>query len=266
MYIDTIIVGGGPAGVTSSIYAKMAGKESVIIEKGVIGGKVNLIDRVINYPGYKDISGLELVANMYKQIKYLEIDVICDEVIDSKLNDNQKYLTTSLGESFTCNNLIIATGSTDKEFKLGNANISYCEVCDGILYQGKDVAVVGGGNSAFHAAIYLSHICRTVDMYIRKPFAKADKWLIERALKEENISIGYNKVLNEDEAKAYACIFAKIGQELTSNPFPDLELSNGFYKKEQPIHGVYVVGDCVDKELRQIVTACADGAEAISKF
>lgn len=291
MIYDLIIVGMGPAGVTASIYAKRAGLNILCLDKGMIGGYLNFIDRIDNYPGCYNVTGPELAFSLYTQIKNLEINYKNEEVIDVVDEAEEKVVKTSKNE-YKCKYLIIATGRISKKLGLENEDVllgkglSHCALCDGYLYKNQDVAVVGGGESALTEALYLANICHNVYLIHRGENFKAVKELIERILKKQNIILKKNrkiKTLNIKDNKLdslsldngeklnVSCLFSYIGYVPGTNFAITLGLAdkNGYInvdeKYETERSGIYAVGDIIEKEMYQIVTANAEGAIAANE-
>ncbi len=291
MIYDLIIVGMGPAGVTASIYAKRAGLNILCLDKGMIGGYLNFIDRIDNYPGCYNVTGPELAFSLYTQIKNLEINYKNEEVIDVVDEAEEKVVKTSKNE-YKCKYLIIATGRISKKLGLENEDVllgkglSHCALCDGYLYKNQDVAVVGGGESALTEALYLANICHNVYLIHRGENFKAAKELIERILKKQNIILKKNrkiKTLNIKDNKLdslsldngeklnVSCLFSYIGYVPGTNFAITLGLAdkNGYInvdeKYETERSGIYAVGDIIEKEMYQIVTANAEGAIAANE-
>lgn len=291
MIYDLIIVGMGPAGVTASIYAKRAGLNILCLDKGMIGGYLNFIDRIDNYPGCYNVTGPELAFSLYTQIKNLEINYKNEEVIDVVDEAEEKVVKTSKNE-YKCKYLIIATGRISKKLGLENEDVllgkglSHCALCDGYLYKNQDVAVVGGGESALTEALYLANICHNVYLIHRGENFKAAKELIERILKKQNIILKKNrkiKTLNIKDNKLdslsldngeklnVSCLFSYIGYVPGTNFAITLGLAdkNGYInvdeKYETERSGIYAVGDIIEKEMYQIVTANAEGVIAANE-
>lgn len=291
MIYDLIIVGMGPAGVTASIYAKRAGLNILCLDKGMIGGYLNFIDRIDNYPGCYNVTGPELAFSLYTQIKNLEINYKNEEVIDVVDEAEEKVVKTSKNE-YKCKYLIIATGRISKKLGLENEDVllgkglSHCALCDGYLYKNQDVAVVGGGESALTEALYLANICHNVYLIHRGENFKAAKELIEQILKKQNIILKKNrkiKTLNIKDNKLdslsldngeklnVSCLFSYIGYVPGTNFAITLGLAdkNGYInvdeKYETERSGIYAVGDIIEKEMYQIVTANAEGAIAANE-
>lgn len=291
MIYDLIIVGMGPAGVTASIYAKRAGLNILCLDKGMIGGYLNFIDRIDNYPGCCNVTGPELAFNLYTQIKNLEINYKNEEVIDVVDEAEEKVVKTSKNE-YKCKYLIIATGRISKKLGLENEDVllgnglSHCALCDGYLYKNQDVAVVGGGESALTEALYLANICHNVYLIHRSENFKAAEDLIERILKKQNIILKKNrkiKTLNIKDNKLdslsldngeklnVSCLFSYIGYVPGTNFAITLGLAdkNGYIKVDEKYEtehsGIFAVGDIIEKEMYQIVTANAEGAIAANE-
>ena len=192
---DVIIVGAGPAGITASIYLKRAGFNIAIVEKSAPGGQLNKSSTIENYPGFDQISGPDLAYKFYEQVNKVGIELISDEVTDIiDLEDIKKVLLKN--KELTCKKIILALGRTPKKLEnkgedLEGKGISFCSLCDGYLYKGEDVSIVGGGNSALEEALYLSGICKSVTIINRSENLKGDSILIDKVLNTENINIIY---------------------------------------------------------------------------
>lgn len=282
---DCIIIGAGPGGLTAAIYLKRANKNVCIIEKGAPGGQMINSYQIDNYPGSPNISGVDLAMNMYNQIVALDIDVFFEEV--KKISDGFKVETED--NIYEANNVIIASGQRPRKLDVRNANglygrgISFCAVCDASFYKGKDVIVVGGGNSSFEESLYLANVVNKVYILVRnKP--RADKLLIDKSLAKGNIEIlegtsvlefidesGFKgAITNKGIIKANGC-FLYIGNE-PQTEFISLDVLNdkGYVitdeHMETKIKGLFAIGDVREKELRQIVTATSDGAIAANEI
>lgn len=289
---DVAIIGGGPAGVTASIYIKRAELSCCLIEKEMIGGQINKTSTVENYPGYNKITGPDLAMKLYDQIENLNIDQIYSEVLNIETNKETKTLSLSNGEKIEAKQIILALGRTPKKFESNSfknyegKGISFCSLCDGNLYKNEDVSIVGAGNSALEESLYLADICKTVTIISRTPELRGDKVLIKKITQKDNINviytatvedfIGKDEVLeaikikeNEElkELKTKAC-FIFIGYEPATNFLKNLEIldEKGYIivdeEKRTQIKGIYAAGDVVKKEAFQIVTATSDGAIA----
>ena len=296
MDYNTVIIGSGVAGMTAAIYLKRARKSVCILENGVPGGQITLTSAVENYPGFKSISGSDLALNIYNQVLDLGVDYIYKRACKVEVvNDKIKILT--LDAEITANNLIIATGRSPRKLEvkmedrlIGNG-VSFCATCDSSLYKNKKVAVVGGGTSALEEAVYLSKICDSVTLIHRRDVFTAPEALIETVKSTKNINIITNsvvkefetndnklsKIILEDKNKNLTEIdvdgcFEYIGQVPNTDIFKDLNIldEKGYVNVndnyETSIPGIYAVGDCIKKDLYQVITACSDGATAANRI
>lgn len=287
---DLIIIGGGPAGITAGIYAVRYGLSTLIIEKYDVGGLMNTTTEIKNFPSYNEINGAELSKKMLDHYKAYNGELLnCGA---NKIDFNKNMVITSKGE-FSYKALIIATGSTPRKLELENEEkltghgISYCAICDGYFFKNKDVIIVGSGNSAIEDAIYLSDLCKSVSLVSKYEKFVAQDILIKQLGVKNNINyyMGYstNKIYGDEmfegidiknlksgETKNLKAdgLFIQIGHKPDNVLIKDsLNLSPaGFVesneKMETNIPGVFVAGDIRNKNLRQIITACGDGAIA----
>ena len=274
-----IIIGAGPAGMTSAIYAKRAGYNPLVLEKNTYGGQIINSSEVANYPGIKKIDGYTFATKIYEQLKELEIEIKHEEVINITKN-----VITNKNE-YECKSVIIATGLTkrklniENEEKLIGKGISYCATCDGAFFKENDVAVVGGGNTALEDAIFLSNYCKHVYLINRTENFKAEKSLLDSFKQKNNTEIitsanikklvGKEKLekieLDNGKILNISGLFIAIGQIPNCN-FDIIEKENGFIKSNEEcttnIPGIFVAGDIRNKSVRQIVTSVSDGAVA----
>lgn len=281
---DIIIIGAGPAGMTSAIYAKRAGYNPLVLEKNTYGGQIINSSEVANYPGIKKIDGYTFATKIYEQLKELEIAIKHEEVINIKKNDKTINVITNKNE-YECKSVIIATGLTkrklniENEEKLIGKGISYCATCDGAFFKENDVAVVGGGNTALEDAIFLSNYCKHVYLINRTENFKAEKSLLDSFKQKNNTEIitsanvkklvGKEKLekieLDNGKILNISGLFIAIGQIPNCN-FDIVEKENGFIKSNEEcttnIPGIFVAGDIRNKSVRQIVTSVSDGAVA----
>lgn len=281
---DIIIIGAGPAGMTSAIYAKRAGYNPLVLEKNTYGGQIINSSEVANYPGIKKIDGYTFATKIYEQLKELEIEIKHEEVINIKKNDKTINVITNKNE-YECKSVIIATGLTkrklniENEEKLIGKGISYCATCDGAFFKENDVAVVGGGNTALEDAIFLSNYCKHVYLINRTENFKAEKSLLDSFKQKNNTEIitsanikklvGKEKLekieLDNGKILNISGLFIAIGQIPNCN-FDIIEKENGFIKSNEEcttnIPGIFVAGDIRNKSVRQIVTSVSDGAVA----
>lgn len=283
---DIIIIGAGIAGLTASIYGKRANKNILVIEANTYGGQIINSAEVENYPGILKVTGYEFANKLYNQVSELGVDIKYETVVRIK-DGNMKKVITNKNE-YECKCIIIATGV--KKRKLGIENnyigkgVSYCATCDGNFYKNKDVAVVGGGNTALEDALYLSNICNKVYIIIRSFEFKSDDSLIKRVKESNNIEIIYNSnvtklecneilesiELNNKSNIKIDGLFIAVGQEPDNDCFKDLINidSKGYIVSNEDcktnVDGIFVAGDCRTKKLRQLVTAASDGAVALT--
>lgn len=290
---DIIIIGAGIAGLTASIYAIRAGHSVIVFEKGFYGGQISLTNEVENYPSVEKISGPELSEKIYTQAIALGATIKFEDVISASLSGNVKKVVTTQCE-YEAKTVIIANGV--KRRKLGcsgeeqftGRGVSYCATCDGAFFKGKSVAVVGGGNVALEDAIFLSNICTDVYLIHRRDSFRGEKILAETALSRKNIHMLYHSAVKSIEGDQVVSRIILENTNGQSAPDPlavsalfvaiGLEPDNTIYSAELAVNewgyliadescttnqtGVYVAGDCRTKEVRQIITAAADGAVA----
>ncbi len=291
---DIIIIGGGPAGYTSALYAARAGLDVLVIEKMTIGGQLTLTGDIDNYPGFDEgIDGITLGMKMQKGAERFGAKTLYDEVTALELTDKIKKITTYSG-TFGAKAVILATGASPRELgvenegKLTGGGIHYCAHCDGRFYKDKTVAVVGGGNSAVSDALYLSRLAKKVYLIHRRDTLRATKIYHEPLMNTENVEFLWNSKITElvfekrvtgakimnvvtNERSDLVCdgIFVSIGRRPATELLKgiiDLD-ENGYIVADEStktsIEGVFAVGDVRTKALRQIVTAVSDGAVAV---
>lgn len=280
-HYETIIIGSGIAGMTTAIYLKRGGINPLIIEESAPGGQLNRITTIENYPGYLKINGPELTEEIYKQVSALDIEYLFDKVIKVDLNKEEKEITT-INNKLTCKYLVIATGRLSKKlFKndddYAGKGISYCALCDGPLYKKKNVAVVGGGNSALEESLYLSEICNKVTLIHRNDSFRGDKTLVDQILSKKNIDCVYNSNITEyniENGKLTSVLldngnkievsglFISIGSVPSTDIF-DVTKEKGFIIVDDEcmtnINNVYACGDVIKKNVYQLTTAASEG-------
>ena len=278
---DVIIIGSGIAGMTAAIYLKRGGLNPLIIEENAPGGQLNKINIIENYPGFLTTDGPNLASKIYEQVTNLEIECLYDKVIKTELSKKEKKIITS-NKILTCEYLVIATGRLSKKLfsdddKYIGSGISYCALCDGNLYKGKDVAVVGSGNSALEEVLYLSEICKSVTIINRSETLRGDDILIEESLSKENVKCMYNSnvveyniengklvsvLLDNNQELKISGLFISIGSEPSATIF-DVEKDKGFIIVDNNcmtnIENVYACGDVIKKTVYQLTTAASEG-------
>lgn len=290
---DVIIIGAGPAGLTAALYLRRAEKSVLLLEKGAFGGQITYSPKIENYPGIESASGNEIAEKIVSQVMDLGADVEVDEAV--AIEDKGSYKTVVGQEaSYDGKAVIIATGAKhrmlgleDEENYVGEG-LSFCAVCDGAFYKGKDVIVVGGGNSAKQEAILLAKLCNKVTMVQNLSELTGEKVLTEEVLATKNIEVIYSSLVTaylaedgilcgvkirsqengaESDLKADG-VFLAIGLMPDCKAFENLiELDKWGYAAanencDTKTGGIFVAGDCRAKKVRQISTATADGVNA----
>jgi len=245
MDYDVIIIGAGIAGLTAGIYAGRAEKRVLILERKIQGGQIVNALKVENWPGKNEISGLDLIQDIYKQALKFGIEVVFEEVLDIKRQE-EKFVVETSEAKYVASAVILATGAeprklSEKQLKeVGSRAVSYCATCDGALFKGKPVVVVGSGNTAKHEIEYLEGVASKV------------------------YHIHHDDPIPEDAV----AVFVAIGRVPATEKFAELvDLDvNGYVLADETCvtscPGVFVAGDCRTKAVRQLVTAAADGAVA----
>lgn len=286
---DLLILGAGPSGLTAGIYAARGGLKTAIIEKTSFGGQLALTSEIENYPGFENISGFELAYKMQQQAEKLGVEFIYEEITNLDIVGDVKSVKTQ-GNKYDAKAIIIAMGASprllglDKEKALLGAGVSYCATCDGAFFRGKDVTVIGGGNTAVEDAIYLSKFCNKVYIVHRRNEFRATKAEIKKMTAKQNVELVLSSVVSDifGESKVEGIevttgeqkkridvsgVFVAIGRTPNTTLINGIDLTDNGYIVVDRLQrtsekGVYAVGDIVDKSLRQVVTACADGAVA----
>ena len=291
---DIIIVGAGPAGLTAAIYAKRSNKSVLVFESTSPGGSIINALKIDNYPVNPGISGFDFAMNLYNQTKDLGVEFKFERVTSINNYDDHKEVVTSKG-TYEAKSIILATGSSNKtldipgEKELVGKGVSYCATCDGAFFKGKEVCVVGGVNNALDSAIYLSDLASKVYLVHNKDHFKADDSLIEELNKKDNIEVIYNSnvikingkdklesiTIKDDSGNTYdkniSGLFIAVGRTPQNEFIKELIKTNdsGYIIANEDCHtnvdGIFVSGDNRTKELRQLVTACSDGANAATE-
>ena len=280
---DIIIVGAGPAGMTSALYALRANKKVLVLESKSYGGQIINANLVENYPGLPNVSGFEFANNLYNQIKDLGVELKYETVI--RIEEDKRVITNK--DSYKGKAIILATGAEnrrlniDKEEEFIGKGISYCATCDGNFYKKKDVAVVGGGNTALEDALYLSNICNKVYLIHRRDSFRGESKYLDELKSKSNVKIITNlnviKINGNDKLESIELdngntleisgLFIAVGQVPKNEIFKNIiELDNGYIASVDGVHtnipGIYVAGDTRVKDLRQLTTAVSDGSIA----
>ena len=289
---DIIIVGAGPAGLSAAIYARRAGMNTTLYEGEMYGGQIVNTPEIENYPAIAKISGFDFANDLYNQAINLGAVLEFDRVSGIAKTESGFEVTLDSGKTDTAKTVILAVGASNRhlgiprEEELLGKGISYCATCDGAFYKDKAVAVNGGGNTAVEDAIYLAGIAAKVYLIHRRNEFRADEVLVEAAKKLPNLEIvtpyvvdelkgepkltGLELTNREDGSKKSVEVdglFVAIGQEPKTADFKDLiTLSGGYIEAGENcktnVEGIFVAGDCRTKKVRQLTTACADGAVA----
>lgn len=290
---DVVILGCGCAGISAAIYAKRSNMKVAIIENDTPGGQINKSSIIENYPGYEKVDGPSLAYHMFSQINKLKIEYYQATVKNIKIDNDKKIIITDKNE-FNTKTIIIATGRRPKklnienEEKLTGNGISWCAICDGNLYKNKDIAIIGGGNSALEESLYLSEIANKITIINRSENLRADDKYKNEIKNKDNIDVMYNykpikfvedenhlvginirNTLDRDEKFLEVDgAFIFIGYEPSNDFCKDLDIldNNGYIivndKMETKISGIYACGDIIKKDLYQIVTSVSEGAIA----
>ena len=291
---DIIIIGGGPAGLTAAVYALRAGKTVLVIEKNGFGGQIAYSPKVENIPGTLQISGAEFADQLTEQAMNLGADVELENVVKAEKNGDTFTVTTEEGSVFEGRSLILALGVKHRmlglpgETDLIGHGISFCAVCDGAFYEGLEVAMVGGGNSALQEALLLSEVCKKVTIIQNLPFFTGEQRLADALQEKQNVEVHFSTLVTGYESKDGELSGVRIRSEETgeekiipadgaflavglvpeNDPFAQLAKldDRGYFASGEDCvtltEGVYVAGDCRSKMIRQVVTASADGAVA----
>lgn len=287
---DVMIIGGGPAGITAGIYCARANLKTIVFEKESIGGQIASSPLIQNFPGFISINGAEFANNLYEQATNLGVDIEIEEVLSIKPG-KIKTVVTDCGE-YQTKTVIIATGAKHRLLHLPNEEnligngISFCTACDGAFYKGKDVAIIGGANTAVTNALYMSNLCEKVYLIYHGSKLKCEKALLDGLKEKDNIEVLYNsnviRYIGEDELEGVVVqqgeeekevkvqgMFISIGLDAQTSVVENLlPLSEQKYILSEDCNtlesGIFVAGDCRTKTIRQLTTAVSDGAIAAS--
>lgn len=293
MLYDVLIIGAGPAGITAAIYAKRANLKVAMFEKDTPGGQLSKYNEIENYTGAKKVAGYELATMMIDHAYDLNIEVLYDEVTKVELDGNVKKLVTP-NKTYESKALIVATGNVPRRLGVENEDalamngISWCAICDGPLYKDRKVVVVGGGNSAVEEASYLATLATHVTVVQNLADLTADPKAQDILRSMKNVDIKYStlvsKFLKDDKGLTGVVIksdvdgkeetieadgvFEYVGLTPVTDMVKDLGITNKYgyieanEKMQTKVDGVFAAGDVIVKQIRQVVTATADGAIA----
>ena len=284
---DIIIIGAGPSGLSCALYAKRANLNILIIEKETPGGQLININKIHNYPGYDEEDGASLAYKMYKQVTDLNVEFAFDEVINIIVNDDIKIVET-LSNRYNCKNVVVATGTTYARLNVLNEKkyigkgISYCAVCDGKFFQDKEIACLVNNEHSLNEVMYLLKFASYINLLALtdiKKFKLYDEIINTNKVTVINIK-KISKLYGDDTLTSIDILKENdetiniktnglfvLTSSLPSNTFLskyDIFTSNGYMSVnsnyESKINGIFGIGDVINKELRQVITACADGA------
>ena len=293
---DTVIVGSGPAGLTAGIYAKRAGIETLLIENTPVGGgQIATTDRVDNYPGLLGINGMDLGMKFREHAEKLGCEFKDGQVISIDDRVASKIVKLESGEKIETKTVVLALGADHSqlgvpgEAELKGKGVSYCATCDGAFFRGKDVAVVGGGDVALEDASFLSRFASKVYLIHRRDEFRGAKSLVDEAASKENVQFLYDTVVTKidgsENVTGVETLNKKTGEKGTLSvngvfmavgTRPNIEGISGLPKMDEKgyikagedcvtsIPGIFAAGDLRTKKLRQVITAAADGANAIT--
>lgn len=291
---DVVVIGAGPGGMTAALYAARANLNVAMLDRGIYGGQMNNTDDIENYPGFTTIKGPELGEKMYQGTVKAGVNFVYGDVQNVTVDDQQmKHIQTDSDE-LVASAVIIATGSNNRklgvpgEEKFSGKGVSYCAVCDGSFFKGKNVTVVGGGDSAISEGLYLANVTDGVNVIHRRDQLRAQKVLQNRAFDNDKIDFTWNTSVTEilgDENHVTGVkihnnqvgddttldtdgVFVYVGNFPNSQIFNNLNITDqaGWIitndQMETTIPGIYAIGDVRQKQLRQITTAVGDGGIA----
>jgi len=289
---DTIIIGAGPSGLTAGLFAARKGLSVLIFDNAEQPSNLELAYEIENYPGIEKIRGHSLLEKIRNQVKKNGCDIINEKVLQVK-NIGEKKVVVTESKKYEAKTIIFAIGLIHRKANINNEErfigkgVSYCISCDGPLFKNKNVVVVGGGNSAVNGALSLLNIAKNVTLIHRRDKLRADEVLVKR-IKKSKIKLILNSVVKKIEGNSFVSeielenlktgklekiktdgIFIEIGYDPADKLTKDLNLEldeNGFIivdqKQRTNINGVFAAGDVTNNPLKQIITACADGAKA----
>ena len=288
MIYDVVIIGMGISGICAAIYAKRSNLNVLIIDKSMPGGLLNNIENIDNYPGYSHIAGPDLAEKLFEQITNLNVEMKYEEVINIEDKNDIKIIKTT-NNTYEAKRVLIATGRSQRtlglehEKELLGRGISTCALCDGNFFKEKEVAVIGGGNSALQEALYLSKIVKKIYLIHRRGEFTAQPEIIDKVKNTDNIEIMMNKnvkelikndevlggiILNDGTVLDVEGLFIYIGFTPKADFINNLNITNesGYIlvddKMETKVKGIYASGDIIKKQVYQLVTGASEGAVA----
>lgn len=291
---DVIIIGAGPGGMTTALYASRANLKVVMLDRGAYGGNLNNTASIVNYSGFKDVQGPELAEKMYQGATQFGAEYAYGTVTKVEVDGANKKVTTDMGGTYVAPVVVIGTGSDHRklgvpgEEEFGGRGVSYCAVCDGAFFKGKHLVVVGGGDSAVEEGLYLTQLASKVTVLVRRGELRAQPMLQDEAKKNPKMEFVFNTSVTEimgDDVKVTGVkthnnetgedgelaadgVFIYVGNIPLTKPFVDLGIldDQGWVKTDTvmrtSIPGIYAIGDVRETPLRQIATAVGDGAIA----
>lgn len=294
---DIIIIGAGTAGLSAAIYGVRAGKKVLILEEKNYGGQIINSPEIENYPGIRKISGYEFAKNLFEQATELGAEYRQERVTGIKDNGEKKEVLSKAAsgeeKNYETRTVILATGvkrrmlGVEREEELIGAGVSYCATCDGMFFRGREVAVVGGGNTALEDAMFLSGYCKKVYVIHRRQEFRGEDKMVQNLKEKENVTFLLNSVVaklqgdkmlegillkdvrtGKEQDLKVSGVFVAIGQIPDNEAFADLVETDetGYIQAsedcETKVPGIYTAGDCRTKAVRQLATAASDGAVA----
>ena len=294
---DILVIGGGPAGLTAALYAARAGKSCAVLERATPGGQIVNSPLVENYPGLPHLSGMDFAARLQEQAEELGVELLYEDAERAERRADGSFSVATDAGTHEARALILATGVQHRalglpgEAALVGSGVSYCALCDGAFFAGRDVAVVGGGDTALQDALFLSGLCRSVTVLVRRDRFRGEQKKAEQLRQKQNVSIRFGRTVaelwdrngelrgltlnvagsEEHESLPVEGLFLAVGQEPVGAIFSTLADTDGegyFRAGEDTLTmtpGVFAAGDARSKTVRQLTTAVADGAVAATK-
>lgn len=289
---DIVIVGAGTAGMSAAIYGVRSGKKVLLLEEKNYGGQIVNTPEVENYPGIIKTSGFEFATNLFNQAKSLGAEIKYEKALKIEDNGTLKTIVTNKN-TYEAKTVIIATGAKNRQLRLENekkligSGVSYCATCDGMFFKGRDVAVVGGGNTALEDAMFLSNYCNKVYIIHRRDKLRGEEKIAKAISEKDNIEMVWNsnviKILGDNQVEGITVknsvdgseknikvsgLFIAVGQEPDNYDFQSvIKLDEKGYviageDCRTETNGIFTAGDCRTKSVRQLTTAASDGAVA----